>query len=146
MAEEKKEKELDKSKKTILVVDDDMSITSIFEFILDQANYNSLVASSGEESLEILKSDVPVDLIFLDVKMPGMSGIDAFREIQKIRPFVLVVMMTGYSVDELLKEAFELGAYGVIYKPFDIEEILSVIEKIFKIPIPGSTSMMAENN
>ena len=47
---------------------------------------------------------------------------------------ILVVMMTGYSVDELLKQAFSLGAYGVIYKPFDVEEVLSIIEKIFKIP------------
>ena len=44
---------------------------------------------------------------------------------------LLIIMMTGYSVDELLKEAFELGAYGVIYKPFDMEEVLSVIDKVF---------------
>ena len=77
-----------------------------------------------------------IDLMFMDVKMPGMSGIETFKEIQKIKPRLLVVMMTGYSVDELLKEAFELGAYGVIYKPFDMEEVLSIIEKIFNLPKP----------
>ena len=66
--------------------------------------------------------------------MPGLSGIETFKEIQKLRPLLLVVMMTGYSVDDLLREAFDLGAYGVIYKPFDVEEVLSVIEKIFRIP------------
>jgi len=120
--------------KKILVVDDDQSIISIFEFILQQAGYETITATSGEACVQLISDNTELDLVFLDVKMPGMSGIEAFKQIQKIRPMLLVVMMTGYSVDELLKEAFELGAYGVIYKPFDIEEVLSVIEKIFKLP------------
>ncbi len=122
--------------KTILVVDDDQSIISIFEFILQQSGYEALTASSGDECLALIKSDQKIDLVFLDVKMPGLSGIETFRALQTLRPLLLVVMMTGYSVDELLKEAFELGAYGVIYKPFDIEEVLSVVDKIFKLPTP----------
>jgi len=122
--------------KTILVVDDDLSITSIFEFILQQAGYKTITTSSGAGCLEILKSSQTVDLVFLDLKMPGMSGIEAYKEIQKLFPLLIVIMMTGYSVDELLKEAFELGAYGVIYKPFDVEEVLSVIKKVLKLPAP----------
>ena len=120
--------------KTILVVDDDQSINSIFEFVLQQAGYYTITTTSGLECIDIIKSDQPVDLVFLDLKMPGISGIDTFKEIQKMRPMLLVIMMTGYSVDELLRDAFELGAYGVIYKPFDVEEVLSVIEKIFRLP------------
>lgn len=120
--------------KTILVVDDDQSINSIFEFVLQQAGYYTITTTSGQECIDIIKSDQPVDLVFLDLKMPGISGIDTFKEIQKLRPMLLVIMMTGYSVDELLRDAFELGAYGVIYKPFDVEEVLSVIEKIFRLP------------
>ena len=124
--------------KTILVVDDDPSILSIFEFILKQAGHKTHVALSGDEAIKLVKSDIPFDLAFLDVKMPGMSGIETYRNFQQICPMLLVVMMTGYSVDELLKEAFELGAYGVIYKPFDIEEVLSVVDKIFKVSSPTS--------
>lgn len=120
--------------KTILVVDDDQSINSIFEFILQQAGYKTLTATSGEECLDFFRNGQQIDLVFLDLKMPGLSGIETFRELQKIIPTQLVIMMTGYSVDDLLKEAFELGAYGVIYKPFDVEEVLSVIEKIFRLP------------
>ena len=120
--------------KKILVVDDDPSIVSIFEFILTDANYEPITANSGEDALEIVRSQSDIDLVFLDVKMPGMSGIDTFREIQRINPMLLVVMMTGYSVDEMLKDAFELGAYGVIYKPFDVEEVISVVDKILKLP------------
>ena len=120
--------------KTILVVDDDQSINSIFEFILQQAGYNTITTSSGYGCIETFKSGKHIDLVFLDLKMPGLSGIDTYKEIKAIKPSQLVIMMTGYSVDELLKEAFELGAYGVIYKPFDVEEVLSVIEKIFRLP------------
>lgn len=120
--------------KTILVVDDDSSILTIFEFILQQAGYNTIIAASGEECVEIIKTEQPIDLVFLDLKMPTLSGVDTFKIIQEERPMLLVVMMTGYSVDEMLRQAFELGAYGVIYKPFDIEEVVSVIDKIFKLP------------
>ena len=120
--------------KKILVVDDDQSILSIFEYILQEAGYQTDTATDGYEAIEKAKTLDDIDLMFMDVKMPGLSGIEAFKEIQKIKPRLLVVMMTGYSVDELLKEAFELGAYGVIYKPFDMEEVLSIIEKIFNLP------------
>ncbi|NDC82504.1 response regulator [bacterium] len=120
--------------KTILVVDDDQSINSIFEFVLQQAGYFTITTTSGQECIDLVKSNQSIDLVFLDLKMPGLSGIETFKEIQKLRPLLLVVMMTGYSVDDLLREAFDLGAYGVIYKPFDVEEVLSVIEKIFRIP------------
>lgn len=120
-------------KKTILVIDDDQSILSIFEYILNEAGYETVTAVDGYNAIEKVKN-TKFDLVFTDVKMPGLSGIDTYKEIRKLDPKLLVVMMTGYSVDELLKEAFELGAYGVIYKPFDMEEVLSIIEKIFNIP------------
>lgn len=120
--------------KTILVVDDDQSILSIFEFILQQAGYQTLTTTNGEECLAFIQRGTPIDLAFLDLKMPGLSGIDTFKEIHRLNPMLLVIMMTGYAVDDLLKEAFEWGAYGVIYKPFDVEEVLSLIDKIFRLP------------
>ena len=120
-------------KKKILIVDDDQSILSIFEFILQQAGYTIITTTSGTECVNIVRSNGDIDLIFLDLKMPEVSGLEVFRQIQKIRPNLLVVIMTGYTADELLKEAFEMGAYGIIYKPFDVEEVLSIIDKIFKV-------------
>ncbi len=120
--------------KTILVVDDEKSILSIFEFILQQAGYEALIANSGEECLDILASGKKIHLIFLDIKMSKMTGIETFKKIQALCPNQLVMMMTGFGVDSLLKDAYELGAYGVIYKPFDVEEVLSTIDTIFKLP------------
>jgi CheY-like chemotaxis protein len=123
-------------KKNILVVDDDQTIISMFEFILTQANYKPITVNSGVICLEKLKAGLSVDLIFLDLKMPVLSGLDTFREILKINSKIPVIMMTGDSIDSLLKEAFELGAYGIIYKPFDVEEVLMIIEKIFNVTKP----------
>ncbi len=117
-------------KKTILVVDDDQAIGAIFDFILQQAGYKTLAATSGKTCLDIIRSEVSVDLVFLDLKMPDMSGLEVFKEIIKCRPELLVIMMTGYMVNDTLKQAFDLGAYGVIYKPFDVEEVLGIIDKI----------------
>lgn len=120
--------------KNILVVDDDESVNAIFDFILQQAGYNTVSVHSGKECLEIIQSKQEIDLVFLDLKMPDMSGIEVFRELIKFRPNQLVIMMTGYLVNEALKEAFELGIYGVIYKPFDVEEVLGIIDKVFNLP------------
>ena len=120
--------------KTILVTDDDSSILSIFEFVLNQAGYKVIKASSGKECLSVLKSGQKIDLVFLDIKMPHMNGVETFKRIQDISPTVLVIMMTGYAMDQLLKEAYELGAYGIVYKPFDVEEFLSILDAVFNLP------------
>ena len=120
--------------KTILVVDDDQSIRSIFRFVLGQEGYNVITASSGEDCINILNQNTKIDLAFLDVKMSGMSGIETLKQIQAFDASLIVIMMTGYSIDALLNQAFELGAYGVIYKPFDVDEVLSVIEKTVRLP------------
>lgn len=122
----------DPKTKTILIVDDDQSITAIFEFILQQVGYKTLTASTGEAGVNLVKAHPEIDLVFLDLKMPVMSGIESLKVIQQFRPELIVVMMTGYSVDDLLKEAFDLGVYSVIYKPFDVEEVMGIVDKVFQ--------------
>jgi DNA-binding NtrC family response regulator len=118
--------------KTILVVDDDQSVNAIFDYVLKQAGYSTLCALSGKDALDIITSDKKVDLMFLDLKLPDISGLELFKKIQEVRPNLLVILITGYLINDTLKEAFELGAYGVIYKPFDVDEVLGIVEKIFK--------------
>jgi len=66
----------------------------------------------------------------MDIKMPGINGVQTFREIKRIDPKATVIMMTGYSVENLLTEALEEGAYAVVHKPFDIDLIVALIEKL----------------
>ncbi len=118
--------------KTILIVDDDQAVNAIFDYVLKQAGYNTICAHSGQEALVIVSGTQKIDLVFLDLKLPDMSGLELFEKVQELRPALLVILITGYLINETLKKAFELGAYGVIYKPFDVDEVLGIVEKIFK--------------
>jgi two-component system response regulator HydG len=114
-------------KTKILVVDDLKSIRLTLGGILEDEGYDVVLAENGYQAIEAAKQ-TSFDLIFTDIKMPGINGVQTFREIKKINPQAVVIMMTAYSVDDLVKEALEEGAYAVVYKPFDIENIVSIIE------------------
>ena len=114
-------------KANILVVDDLKSIRLTLGGILEDEGYNVVLAENGYQAIEAAKQ-IPFGLIFMDIKMPGINGVQTLREIKKINPDAVVIMMTAYSVEDLVREALEEGAYAVVYKPFDIEKIVSIIE------------------
>jgi two-component system response regulator HydG len=109
----------------ILVVDDLKSIRLTLGGILEDEGYNVVLAENGYQAIEAAKQ-TPFDLVFMDIKMPGINGVQTFREIKKINPKAAVIMMTASSVEELIKEALDEGAYAVVYKPFDVEKIVSI--------------------
>ncbi len=76
-----------------------------------------------------MMTERPFDTVFMDIKMPSMDGVAAYRGIKRIRPGAVVVMMTAYAVDDLVDEALQEGAYGILYKPLDIERVIAVIER-----------------
>lgn len=68
--------------------------------------------------------------ISIDIVLPNLNGVEAYKAIRKINPEIVAVMMTGYAVEDLAKEATNEGAFGYLHKPFGIDEILSMVEKI----------------
>lgn len=114
-------------KTNILVVDDLRSSRLTLGGILEDEGHNVVLAENGYQAIEAAKQ-IPFDVIFMDIKMPGINGVQTFREVKKISPGAAVIMMTAYSVEDLVREALEEGAYAVVYKPFDIEHIVSIIE------------------
>jgi len=118
-------------KTNILVVDDLKSSRVTLAGILEDEGYNVVLAENGYQAIEAAKQ-VPFDLVFMDIKMPGINGVQAFRELKKVNPQAAVIMMTAYSVEDLVREALEEGAYAVVYKPFDIEHIASIIESALR--------------
>jgi two-component system response regulator HydG len=118
-------------KTNILVVDDLKSIRLTLGGILEDEGHNVVLAENGYHAIEVAKQ-TPFDLIFIDIRMPGINGVQTFREIKKINPKAVVIMMTAYSVEDLVREALEEGAYAVVYKPFDIEKIVSIIESALR--------------
>jgi CheY-like chemotaxis protein len=112
-----------------MVVDDDSSMRITLEGIIEEEGYCVVVADDGYQAIELAKK-AHFDLIFLDIKMPGIDGVEAFKEIVKVSPDTVVVMMTGFSLAEVVEEGLEEGAYAVLYKPFDVHQIIDIIQSV----------------
>ena len=108
----------------IMLVDDEVPFVKTMAKRLNMRNIETLSVFSGEECLEKLKKNPNLDVIVLDVKMPGMNGIDALKEIKTVSPLVEVIMLTGHATIELAIEAMKLGAHDFLMKPFDIEDLV----------------------
>jgi len=117
------------AKTNILVVDDLRSIRLTLGGILEDEGHNVVTVENGYEAIEVVKR-THFDTVFMDIKMPGINGVQTFREIKKIDPKAAVIMMTSYSVEDLVREALEEGAYAIVYKPFDIDRIIAIIEEL----------------
>jgi len=116
-------------KTNILVVDDLQSIRLTLGAILEDAGHHVVTVENGYEAIKVSRK-THFDTIFMDIKMPGINGVQTFREVKKIDPKAAVIMMTGYSVEDLVKEALKEGAYAIVYKPFDIDRIIALIEEL----------------
>lgn len=113
---------------TILIVDDNVNLSKTISFILQKRGYSVDIVESGAEAIEKVK-EKSYYLILLDIKMQTMNGVEAFKKIKTIDSDVIVIMMTAYAVEDLIQEAIEEGAYGVLYKPLDMDKLISSIEE-----------------
>ena len=116
---------------SLLVVDDEVEFLDTLVKRMQKRITNVSGVSSGEEALAFLEGN-PVDVVVLDVKMPGMDGIDALREIKKLHPLVEVVMLTGHASTEVAIEGMELGAFDYLMKPVSIDDLLYKIQDASK--------------
>jgi len=114
---------------SILIVDDDRDLAESLADVLEARGYAVELAGSGEEGVARFRQR-DFDLVFTDVKLPGMNGVESFFAFRRIKPDAKVVMMTGFSVEQLLAQAIENGALAVLHKPFAIPDILAVLERI----------------
>jgi two-component system response regulator HydG len=117
-----------KAEASILIVDDNIGQRKTMSFILERNGYAVTTTDNGPEAISIVGKN-PFDIIFMDIKMPIMNGVETYKEIKKIRPGTKVIMMTAYSVEDLVQEALQEGAYAIIYKPLDIEKVLELVKK-----------------
>jgi len=115
-------------KASVLLVDDNAGLCKTLSFVLGRKGYAVTTAKDGAEAIAIVE-ERPFDIIFMDVIMPLMDGVETYKRIKSIRPEAMVVMMTAYAVEDLVQEALEEGAYDIIYKPLDIEKVVALIEK-----------------
>lgn len=110
----------------VLVIDDQPGIRRLLVEVLAEEGYNVITAANGYEGVQQVK-DADPDLILMDMKMPGMDGIETLRELKRIGQADKVIMMTAYGELELVNQAQQLGAYTYITKPFDIIKLCQMV-------------------
>jgi DNA-binding response OmpR family regulator len=113
----------------IFIVDDDQDHAESVADLLEIRGYAVEIAFSGEEGVARFHEQ-DFDVVLMDVRLPGMNGVETFFEFRKIRPHARVLMMTGFSVEELVAQAVDNGALGILHKPFAIEELLATLERV----------------
>ncbi|RME65778.1 MAG: response regulator, partial [Nitrospirae bacterium] len=120
---------------SILVVDDSEDMRTLIKTILNKEGYRDiLLCSSAEEAFRVLDTQ-SIDLILMDVMMPGMDGIEACRQIQKNKDLldIPIIMVTAKDDKEYLQEAFSAGALDYVTKPFDKVELLARVRSALKL-------------
>jgi two-component system response regulator AtoC len=115
----------------ILVADDDNSIRSLLKTFLEDEDYRVTEATSGEEALEGLRAG-GYDLVLLDMRLPGMTGIEVLKQVRDKQGEVPVILMTAYGSPNIAIQASSLGAYGYITKPFELDDVLHTISRYFE--------------
>jgi DNA-binding NtrC family response regulator len=116
----------------VMLVDDEVPFVETMVKRLTIRNIEAITAFSGEECLEKIKKDDNIDVVILDVKMPGMDGIETLKEIKTASPLIEVIMLTGHATIELAIDGMKLGAYDFLMKPCDIEELARKVAEATK--------------
>ncbi len=118
------------NKGTILIVDDEVGPRESLRMILKPI-YEVFTAGDGNEAIRCIQ-DKTIDLVTLDLKMPGLSGIDVLKEIKKFQPDIEIVVITGYGTLNNAQEAIRFGAGDFISKPFNVADIIAIVSKSFE--------------
>lgn len=126
----------------VLVVDDNIALAENIKEILEEDGASAEVACDGPDAIARLEKSA-FDLVITDVRMPGMDGIDVLRTINHRWPGLPVIVMTAYSSDDALDDAYSLGALSVLYKPLKIDHIVNLVSRV---AAPNSAVLLVEDD
>jgi DNA-binding NtrC family response regulator len=115
----------------VLIVDDEKDFVEMFSLRLENEGERVSTAFSGRQALEVLEKE-NIDVVILDIRMPGMDGIDTLKQIKAAYPLVEVILLTGHGSTETAVEGMKSGAFDYLMKPADFEEIKLKLENAGK--------------
>lgn len=110
----------------VLIVDDEIEVCKVLQYFLTMKGYEVDTASDGATAIRKVKESRP-HIVLLDIKMPGMGGLDVLKKIKAVDPSIGVIMISAVTDNELAKSAMKLGAYDYITKPVDFEYLETVM-------------------
>jgi DNA-binding NtrC family response regulator len=113
----------------ILLVDDEIPFVKTLTQRLSRRELNIITAFSGQEALAQLEKDPDIEIIVLDIKMPGMNGLRTLEEIKREHPLVEVIILTGHSTVDSAIRGMRLGAFDYLVKPCDIDQLISRMQE-----------------
>lgn len=113
----------------VLVVDDEEIVRETIKRILKKEGVTVHTAECGNSAIALVKTE-ELDVALLDIKLPGIDGVDTLIQLKAVKPKISVVMMTGYEVTERIEKAFEEGALACLHKPFDIKVLLDIFNEL----------------
>lgn len=129
--ERKEDQDIQKGEGTVLLVDDEEIITDVGKMVLNNLGYGVLVAKSGKEAVDIYKENrEEIDMVILDMVMPGMGGGETYERLKEIDPQIKVLLSSGYSINGQAREILDQGCNGFIQKPFDMKDLSSKVREI----------------
>jgi two-component system response regulator (stage 0 sporulation protein F) len=117
-----------REKLKVLIVDDQVGVRFLLDIVVKESGHKSYMAQNGLEAIELACSVHP-DLIFMDVRMPRIGGLEALRKIKETNPEIQVIIMTAYGSEQTVSDALKYGAWCYIAKPFDVNEIKKLLIK-----------------
>lgn len=115
----------------VLFVDDETDFVESLIKRMSRRNINAKGVQSGEEALALI-SRHPIDVVVLDVRMPGMNGLETLKAVKKFDPLIEVVMLSGHANLEVAREGMEHGAFDYLMKPVDLDELLYKLQDAYK--------------
>ena len=117
---------------TVLIVDDDVSVCDMLQDVVKSKGYSVVVVNSGEKAVEVLDRQ-QVSLIFLDLILPGLSGVEVLRYLKTIKSDAVVIIVSGYGESTVATEAMTLGPTFFVRKPFEVSAIRDILDLTVKL-------------
>jgi two-component system response regulator AtoC len=119
------------SSRSVLVVDDDADVRALLKDLLSEEGYKPRIAKTGGEALEAVAKDLP-DLVMMDVKLPDQDGLGVLKTLKREHPELEVIVMTAFGGSSTAIKAMEQGAYDYVTKPFEIDDLLATLKRVFE--------------
>lgn len=115
--------------RTILIVDDEKDIRELLEGFFSSLGYKTLTAGDLNQTVFVLNREDP-DIVFLDIVLPGINGLEILQLLKKVKESIIVVMMSGYATESKAKSALQIGAFDYLSKPFDLAHVRDMLSMI----------------